>query len=323
MSDYPVTIILLIANIVFSLVGFSQPGLFERFKFNVGAVMGRHEYYRLVTSAFLHVGIGHLAMNMLTLYFMGNVLEQLYNYRFGALGTVIFLSVYFGSMLGGDFLAIIMKRNNPHYSAVGASGAVMGLVFALLILAPYEYIYIYFALPIPFWLFGILYMAYSIFGVRTGHSNLGHEAHIGGALVGLLIGSIFFPQQLMEHWILISGITIPTVILLYLIYHNPDLPLNPLKIFGNLNWGFGKQHQNPFTNSSSRSSNTPQQQDRVKQDGLEINMRAQLQSELDHLLDKVSRHGEGSLSMVEKRRLAELSAYLNRNKGEGGRAPSE
>lgn len=321
MSDYPVTITLLFANIVFSLVGFSQPGLFERFKFNVGAILGKHEYHRMVTSAFLHVGVGHLFINMLSLYFMGHVLEQLYIIRFGNIGMVAYLAIYFGSMLGGDILALLMKRNNPQYSAVGASGAVMGVTFALLVLAPYENIYLYFAIPIPFWLFGVLYMAYSVFGVRTGHSNLGHEAHIGGALVGLLIGGIFFPQHLIHHWVLVIGITVPTIILLYLLYHNPDLPLNPMKVFGNLNWGFNKQPQNPFTSSNNRSS-TPEK-DRVKQDGLEINMRAQLQQEMDQLLDKVSRHGESSLSMVEKRRLAELSAYLSRSKPEGGRAPSE
>lgn len=312
----------MLANIIFSIAAFSRPVLFDRFRFNVGEILGKHEYHRMVTSAFLHVGIGHLFMNMLSLYFMGNVLEQLYVIRFGNIGMVAYLAIYFGSMLGGDVLALLMKRNNPNYSAVGASGAVMGVTFALLVLAPYENIYLYFAIPIPFWLFGILYMAYSVFGVRTGINNLGHEAHIGGALVGLLIGGIFFPQQLIQHWILVTGITVPTLILLYLLYHNPDLPLNPMQVFSNLNWGFKKQPQNPFTNNSNRSSTTSQQ-DRVKQDGLEINMRAQLQQEMDQLLDKVSRHGESSLSLVEKRRLAELSAYLSKGRAEGGRAPSE
>jgi membrane associated rhomboid family serine protease len=326
MKEFPVTVVLMVANIIYSYLGFTRQGFLEKHMFEVGAVVQRKEYLRLVTSGFLHVNWAHLIVNMISLYYMGGALEASYvlgtssGPGYGPLGYVLYLAVYFGSMLGGDLLALALKRNKPGYSAVGASGAVSGVIFALVVLYPYGEILLFFIIPVTFWLFAVLYVVYSLFGIRTGFGNIGHEAHLGGALIGLILGSLFAMHEAQENWILITCLTIPTIALLYLLYHNPNFTIDPIATLKSLNWGFKrKQGQS----SSTRSNQTPPEK-RVKQDGLEINMKAKLQAEMDVLLEKVSRKGINNLTMAERKRLDELAAYLNKpGYSSGGRAPRE
>jgi hypothetical protein len=114
---------------------------------------------------------------------------------------------------------------------------------------------------------------------------------------------------------------LPTILLLYLFYHNPVLGINPMAALKNMNWGFGQKRKKTTTRVDTRNQPTEK---RVKQDGLEINMKAKLQAEMDALLDKVSRKGIHSLTMTERARLDDLAAYLGKsNDLSGGRAPRE
>lgn len=298
MQHAPITLILLVVNIGFSIYAFSNAAVLERFKFQVGPILQGREWHRIITAGFLHVNPTHLIVNMLTLYFVGPSLENfftnsglMYN-RYGDFGRPLYLILYFGSLIGGDLLALLFHRKEPNYSAVGASGALSGLLFAIAIYAPDALVRIFFIIPMPLWLFAILYVGYSLFGMRSGMGGrVGHSAHLGGALAGLLIFVALVPEVLFAHWWLFLALLIPSVVGLYLLQVQPEFVNDPGILFRRKpQWGAGTK----------------------KPKGLEINQRAFLQAELDRLLDKVGRKGIDSLTDEERKRLHEVSERLGK-----------
>ncbi len=135
-----------------------------------------------------------------------------------------FLIIYFGSLLGGDILALFVHKKEYYYSAVGASGAVCGVIFASIALFPgIEIGILFLPFPMPSWLFGILYVAYSIYGIKSSHDNIGHEAHLGGALVGMLLAVIINPTCFANNYLTILLISIPILIFIILIISKPEI----------------------------------------------------------------------------------------------------
>ena len=193
-THFPVTLGLLFANLVLSGFALSTPGQFDRLAFNIERVRYHKEYYRLLTSGFLHVDIFHFLFNMITLYFFGPRLELM-------LGSVGFAILYFGALLGGAFLSLYLKWQQPDYSAVGASGAVSGVVLAFCLFWPLAKIYIFFIpIGIPAFVFAGLFIIISLYFMdRPGaqqQSLIAHEAHLGGAITGLLIALLLEPRAL-------------------------------------------------------------------------------------------------------------------------------
>ena len=202
-----VYIIIAITALV-SYKGFNDRLFFEKYMLRVGSVLNGKEYVRMISSGFLHADWTHLFFNMFTFYFFGP--EVLY---FG--GLVNFLIIYLGSMLFGNMISIYFNRQDWSYSAIGASGAVSGIIFSAIILYPGMSMYI---LPIPFpipgWLFGIAYVLYSIYGMKKQLGNIGHSAHLGGGIAGIAITVLLMPSVLADSWLTILLILIPFIILL-------------------------------------------------------------------------------------------------------------
>ena len=119
-------------------------------------------------------------------------------------------------MVGGNLLALFFHRNNPIYSAVGASGGVSGVLFASIVILPKMMLGIFFVIPMPAWLFAILYLGYSVYGVQKQLGNIGHEAHLGGAVVGLVAPIIFYPEIFSQNQWYILGMMVPIAALLIL-----------------------------------------------------------------------------------------------------------
>lgn len=185
--DAPVTFMLLITN---ALVGFYSlfvdPALIGRWAFRPYAV-ARGEWGRFLTAGFVHVGLAHLAFNLITLYAFGPFIE-------GRLGLWRFFMLYVGSELAANAVTYWRHRKNPEYSAVGASGAVSGVVFAFCLFRPLDPIYIFFIpIGIPAALFGLIYLALSTYAAGQSRGRVAHEAHIGGAVGGILLTILLYP----------------------------------------------------------------------------------------------------------------------------------
>lgn len=204
-----VVLIIMAVTCIFSYVGFNNTGLFEKYKFNVGAIAGRKEYIRLISSAFLHADFMHLFFNMLSLYFFQGVVIHFF-------GEIGFLIVYFGSMILGNLFSLQIYKKQPWYSAIGASGAVSGIIFASIAMAPNE-ISVNF---LPGWLFGTLYFGYSVYMMLNPKQwdNLGHAAHLGGAFFGLVYSIVMHPQLAMSNMLFLGVMSLPLIYLGYQIF---------------------------------------------------------------------------------------------------------
>lgn len=203
------TLVIILANIAVSVKGFKDYNFFEKYKFNIAGIR-RGEQIRMFTSGFLHVDFSHLLFNMLTLYFFAGVV-------IGTIGATKFALIYLASLLVGNLLSLYFHKNEYHYSAVGASGAVTGVLYSAILLYPDMSLYLFFIpIPIPAWVFGFLYLAYSIYGMKSRMGNIGHDAHFGGAIAGYVLTIVFAPILLeVNLWIVIL-LAIPILVLFVL-----------------------------------------------------------------------------------------------------------
>lgn len=191
------TLLLIVIISITSLIAFRYTGLADRFDLSPYRIIRYREYYRVFTHAFLHADYIHLIVNMIVLYSFGRSVElifknlQSYEYIQSAYLHLVILIVI--SIIGSSISTIIKYRENPGYSAVGASGMVSAIVFTHIFFQPMEKIYFYFAIPIPGIIFGILYLIYSSYMSRRQKDNINHDAHIWGALIGFIYPLIMHP----------------------------------------------------------------------------------------------------------------------------------
>lgn len=207
MNIYLIAII--IANVLFSIKGFSDIAFFRKYEFHMGSIRSG-EQVRMVSSAFLHADWAHLFFNMFTLYMFAPVVINF-------LGDFSFVLIYMGSLICGSLLTMIFHKNEYGYRAVGASGAVTGILYAAILLNPDMNLYLYFIpIPIPAYVFGIGYLLYSIYGMKAKNDNIGHTAHFGGAIGGYAITLIKEPQMLTENTLMVILLAIPIILLFIL-----------------------------------------------------------------------------------------------------------
>ena len=184
--DSPATLCLLVVTIGVSLIAFSNRKLWGYLALVPYRMFVRHEYHAIVTSGLLHGSIAHLFLNMMSLYFFGPALE-------GEIGSVQFLAIYGISLVVGNLFPLIKYRRQPDYVAIGASGAISGILFSFCMIHPEQRIWAMMAIPMPAWLFAILYVGYSIYAMRSANDNIGLEAHLGGALGGVVATLLISP----------------------------------------------------------------------------------------------------------------------------------
>ena len=207
------TLIIIAANLLFSMRGFKDYSFFEQYKFNIGALQ-RGEKIRMISSGFLHVNWQHLTFNMISLYFFAHIVIN-------QLGALNFYLVYLFSLLAGNLLSFYFHKNEPFYSAVGASGAVTGIVYSAILLRPDMHMFIYFIpIPIPSYVVGVGYLLFSIYGMKTKLGNIGHDAHFGGAVGGYLMTLFLAPWIFEYHFWMVALLAAPIGLLLFLKWKN-------------------------------------------------------------------------------------------------------
>ncbi len=193
-------------NVIISYKGFQDFIFLRKYEFHIGSIRAG-EQIRMLSSGFLHADWGHLGFNMLTLYFFAPVV-------LGYLGNFYFLIIYLGSLIFGNLLTLLFHKDDYSYRAYGASGAVTGVLYSAILFEPNMGIYLFFIpIAIPAYIFGMLYLLYSIYGMKAKNDNIGHTAHFGGAIGGYLITLINEPQMLTENTNIVILLAVPIVLL--------------------------------------------------------------------------------------------------------------
>lgn len=201
------------ANIIVSNRGFNDPQFKYKYLFDVRGILQYREFHRLITSGFLHGDWRHLIFNMFSLF------------MFAILPAYELLLLYMLSLLFSNLFSLYLNRHQSGYKALGASGAVSAVIYSAIILRPemsLNFILIP-GLPIPGWLFGILYLVYSMYGMQSKQDNIGHEAHLGGAISGILISIVMYPDVLHTSLLLIVTLLLLFTVFILLSIFRPDL----------------------------------------------------------------------------------------------------
>lgn len=269
-----ISLLLIIVNVLFSYKGFKDRSFYDKYVFEVEKITLYKDYKRILTSGFLHANWMHLIFNMISLYFFSAGIESY-------LGSVQYLLIYFASLIAGNLFSLLIHKNDNSYSSVGASGAVCGIIFAAIALFPGMKIGLFF-FPIPGWIYGLAFVLLSIYGIKSSNRNIGYDAHLGGALTGMLIAILMMPSVLVTNYFPILIICIPSLVFIYIIIKKPHLLL--------IDDYFFKTYR-----------------DRGTIDHRYNMEKADRQKEVDMILEKIHKKGIKSLTAREKQILDEYS----------------
>lgn len=280
LSFISITVVIILLNFLVSYRGFKDRDFYRRYSFEVDPVKIQKDYKRFITSGFLHVSWMHLIFNMVALFLFSSGLES-------SIGPLNFSIIYLAGLLGGNLLSLFIHRFDSGYSSVGASGAIMAVIFSSIALLPGMSVG-FFLLPIsiPGWLFGLAYVLFSIYGIRSRSNNIGHDAHLGGGITGMLVGIILYPSILAVNYITILIIAVPAIAFILFIVYKPEALLID-------NFFFKKKNY------------------LTVEDKYNLNKRSR-QLQLDDLLEKIHRKGMSSLSKKEKEFLEKYSQEVQK-----------
>lgn len=276
----PVTLIVLVVTLVVTGLAFRDRRLWERLMFKPREILADKQYERMLTSGFVHGDWMHFGFNAYSFLAFARAIESIY-------GARTLLVVYFSAILGGSLLSLLIHRHHD-YRAVGASGGVCGVVFASIFLLPGGSISLLFIpIGIPAYVYAILFLVLSFVMMRRGKDNIGHDAHIGGAIVGLLVATALYPHLMSANPAMYAAVIVLSVVILLVTI------FDPLRLLGR---GLGS-----FTGGeTSRASERFQRYDDARKRNAKL-------AEIDRLLDKVSAEGIHSLSRAEREKLDQLS----------------
>ena len=182
-------LVIFVATIAISLIGlYGSPKLVERSLFRPYWLTRRKEYATVVMSGFVHADLMHLIFNMMTFYFFAFQLER-------RVGTLSFVVLYFAGLLISHAGTYYKQRRNPEYACLGASGAISAVLFAAIVYSPDQSLLILpIPIPIPAPLFAVGYLVYTYYASKHPHGRINHDAHLGGAITGLLFVALTEPR---------------------------------------------------------------------------------------------------------------------------------
>ncbi len=210
-----IVLVLILLIVIVTLAGFNKQSFFDRFSFWIRGIINYKQYERIITSIFLHIDYLHLFFNLFSFYSFAVHLEK-------SFGNIFLLIIFFGSGIMGNLLALLIHRKRGDYRAAGASGAIAGVIFSSVLIFPTAKIII-FPIPIgmPPWLFAIIFVFVSLYGIGRQAGNIGHEAHLGGALTGILLTIWIHPWVFQNNLILTLVLLIAVLIFFFNYLKNP------------------------------------------------------------------------------------------------------
>jgi membrane associated rhomboid family serine protease len=191
----PASLIILVSTLGFSIYGLNNPQFVMWAMLRPYRLFRERQYEKLITSGFVHADWSHLIFNLITFYFFAFPLER-------RIGTARFVSLYFIGMVLSEIGTCLKHRNNPEYASLGASGAILAVLFASIVYFPQSSLIIFpIPVPIPAPLFAVLYLAYTWWQSKQNVGRVNHDAHFGGALTGLAFVALTEPpayRRLLE-----------------------------------------------------------------------------------------------------------------------------
>lgn len=195
-----ITLVIIVITGLVSYQSFEKRALFEKLKHYPVAEKKNKEYYRFLSSGFVHGSWGHLIINMYVLYMFGEAIEYQFSNIFGSMGRILFIIFYLSAIVVADIPTYIKHQNNPGFASIGASGAVAAIVFAFIMFNPWNQLVIIFIpfLPFPAILGGIAYLIYTSWASKNKSDHIDHSAHFAGAIYGMLFLIIMKPALLTQ-----------------------------------------------------------------------------------------------------------------------------
>lgn len=179
------------------MMAFSRTNMFAEFMMNPYKVKSRGQYYRFITSGFIHQNHMHLILNMFSFYFFGRNIEVIFGMVFGDWGRVYYIALYFIAIVVSDLPSYLKHKDNPGYNSLGASGGVAAVIFASIVFQPVQKICLFIAICLPGFILGTGYIIYSYYQGRKSNDNINHDAHLYGALFGFIFCVVLYPPSLM------------------------------------------------------------------------------------------------------------------------------
>lgn len=260
-----------------SYKGFRDRDYTDQYIFDIDKILKEKQYYRILSSGFLHGGWFHLIFNLVALLSFSTSIELIF-------GKVKYIILFFVSLIGGSLLSLFFHRNHGDYRALGASGAISGVVFASIVLMPDSTLsLIMIPIEFPAWAFGIVFILVSIFGIKNSWGNIGHDAHLGGAIVGMLMTIGLYPRVLEEHPWVLAAFLLPCIIFFFLLYRYPEMMMVDNFI------------EKKYTVLKSKIQES------------QIEKVLDPEEELNRILEKIRKQGMESLTKQEKRDLKRFS----------------
>lgn len=183
-------------TIAVSMLAFSRPAMFAGFMMNPYKIKSQGQYYRFITSGFIHQDHMHLILNMFSFYFFGRMIETVFGIVFGDWGGLYYIALYILAIVVSDLPSYFKHNNNPRYNSLGASGGVAAVIFASIVFQPIQYICLFIAICMPGFILGTAYIIYSYYQGKKSNDNINHDAHLYGALFGFIFCAVMYPPSL-------------------------------------------------------------------------------------------------------------------------------
>lgn len=197
----PVASVIFAITVATSIYAFSNPAVLGNMMLHPYSIQrDKSKWFTIFTSGIVHADWMHLIFNMMTFYYFGFALEIIFVQASGDIGHLYFALLYLISLILSDIPTIIQQKNNPNYFSLGASGAISAVLFSFILFYPKTELRIFFAIPMPAYIFAVIYIGYCIWASKKANDHINHDAHLFGALTGIIITIIYYPW-IIKHFI--------------------------------------------------------------------------------------------------------------------------